>query len=211
MMQSKNTGLDKATEAAKATAAKLAVPDIHGDFNDVYVKTDLDEVCRQLGEAVEVEKEAQSPVSISGGLPGSDTAFADLFVEQHANKIRSASGNCYVWDTKRWKGGDKALVQELGKQTAKSILSTASTQQLSEAAQAMAKWGVRSLSKRAIKDGVELALSDDKIRAEVMDFDVDPLRLNCENGTIDLRTGELRGALSFLLDGIGRGSAQRTS
>jgi phage/plasmid primase-like uncharacterized protein/transposase-like protein len=49
---SDNTGVIRATEAASATGARLAVPELDGgkcDFNDVAVAAGLDEVRRQLG------------------------------------------------------------------------------------------------------------------------------------------------------------------
>ena len=39
---------------------------------------------------------------------------------------------------------------------------------------------------------LSLAQSDPEITAKLSDFDVDPMLLNCENGTIDLQTGQLR-------------------
>ena len=43
----KNAGVEKATEAARAIGARLAVPDERGDFNDLWQHTDDDEARRQ--------------------------------------------------------------------------------------------------------------------------------------------------------------------
>lgn len=53
------------------------------------------------------------------------------------------------------------------------------------------RWAKRSQSARAIRDLITLAETEPDITARLTDFDADPWLLNCENGTIDLRTGKL--------------------
>jgi len=53
-------------------------------------------------------------------------------------------------------------------------------------------WAKRSQSRRSIEAMIALARSEPGILAQLTDFDSDPMLLNVENGTIDLRTGTRR-------------------
>lgn len=59
-------------------------------------------------------------------------------------------------------------------------------------AAALASWAKASQSRGKIEAAVKLAESEPSVSATSEDFDADPWLLNCANGTIDLRTGELR-------------------
>ena len=60
------------------------------------------------------------------------------------------------------------------------------------AAKAAHAWAVRSQSAKALAAMVSLAKTAPEIRISHEALDVDPLLLNCPNGTVDLRTGKLR-------------------
>lgn len=59
-------------------------------------------------------------------------------------------------------------------------------------ASALLKWALQSQSKPRLDAMVALAMSEPEIAAHVEQFDADPMLFNVANGTIDLRTGELR-------------------
>lgn len=59
-------------------------------------------------------------------------------------------------------------------------------------AKAVLAWAKTSQSRGKIEAMPALARSDLRIAAEISDLDRDPYLLNAPNGTIDLRTGELR-------------------
>ena len=61
-----------------------------------------------------------------------------------------------------------------------------------EARKAAVRWAMRSESKERIKAMVELTKSEPGIPITPEDLDCDSWLLNLENGTLDLRTGELR-------------------
>ncbi|MPZ99704.1 MAG: hypothetical protein GEU80_10280 [Dehalococcoidia bacterium] len=54
------------------------------------------------------------------------------------------------------------------------------------------KWAMTSEGERRLKAAVELAKSEPGISVEPGGLDADPWLLNCRNGTVDLRTAELR-------------------
>ena len=51
---------------------------------------------------------------------------------------------------------------------------------------------IESLDSGRLNSMARLAQSDPKVVVSVSDLDTDPYLLNCANGTVDLRTGELR-------------------
>ena len=186
----KNIGVEEAVEAAQAIGANLAIPDERGDFNDLWQHTDDDEVRRQLDAADEVEPEQADQAS--GEITPSDVAFSDLFIEQHSEHVRYCEQGWLIWDGARWSHDDHGQVQEMGKQTARSILDLSKNEPDVERASKLARWGARVLQKARIDAGTSLACSNPKIRVKISELDADPLLLNVLNGTIDLRTGELR-------------------
>jgi putative DNA primase/helicase len=83
-------------------------------------------------------------------------------------------------------------VLEKAKATAVSITeeAKAATKSSHPRAEEIGKWAKRSQAKERIKALVELARSALPISPD--DLDKDGWVLNCQNGTLDLRTGKLR-------------------
>ena len=184
-----NVGVEKATEAAQAIVAKLAVPDDRGDFNDLYVEYDKREVRRQLKKAVEVDAPSDDP---SPTIVPSDVAFGDLFVAQHSKDVKFCEEGWEVWDDTRWKNDSLGEIQERGKDTARSIFDLAKNAESLDDQSKFGKWGVSALNKARIDSGIGLASSNRKVRLTMADFDRDPMLFNVANGTFDLRTEKLR-------------------
>ncbi|MFN0150823.1 MAG: phage/plasmid primase, P4 family [bacterium] len=122
-----------------------------------------------------------------------DTGNAARFGTQHGASIRFVRdlGGWLIWDGTRWRRDDKCEVQELGKATARSLYVEASRAS-KDAADEIAKHAKKSMSHAGIRAMLALAESLDGIARLPEDFDCDPHAFNVKNGTIDLRTGELR-------------------
>jgi P4 family phage/plasmid primase-like protien len=103
---------------------------------------------------------------------------------------------CYPWeswiiyDGKRWKPDTSGEIQRLGKEITKVILREAAAAPDDDTRKALAKHALATQSATRIRDMLALAKSDVPVQPE--DFDQDPYLLNVTNGTLDLRTGELR-------------------
>ena len=97
-----------------------------------------------------------------------------------------------VWTGKRWEIDERGQAVFHAKATVRSIYADA--QAISDEAERKAhiKRALASESARRIKAMLELAQSEIGIPVTPDELDADPWLLNCENGTIDLRTGELR-------------------
>jgi putative DNA primase/helicase len=138
-----------------------------------------------------------------------DVANAARFTMQHRELIRySHERGAYLVHTgKLWKWDKSGLAVGLAKQTALSIYSEAP--EAIEAArkaraagdeQAEARYAARAgaLAKHAAASqkreriSAMLALAQPDIAIQLDQLDADPWLLNVQNGTVDLRTGELR-------------------
>ena len=96
-----------------------------------------------------------------------------------------------VYDGKRWITDAVAEVYQCAKDVVRSIVSEADELEDDER-QKLMRHALASESASRIRGMVELAQSEPPIAAKLEDFDRDPMLFNCLNGTLDLRTGELR-------------------
>jgi putative DNA primase/helicase len=126
-------------------------------------------------------------------LPYSDYTNALAFVREHGQDLHY----CYpwkswlVWTGRCWERDTSGAVMRLAKLTVKRL--ARQVENLDEdAANALMAHIKASLSTAKLKALVECAQSEEGIPVQPADLDTDPWLLNCANGTLDLRTGELR-------------------
>jgi len=98
----------------------------------------------------------------------------------------------FLWRNGRWESDDNGEVQEMAKATAISIELEALEEPNPTRQKRMLKWAETSESGSHVDAMVRLAKTEPGIPLKEDDFDKNPWLLNCRNGTIDLRTGELR-------------------
>jgi putative DNA primase/helicase len=98
----------------------------------------------------------------------------------------------YVWDGKKWAEDlGNVEVNRLAKDVAKSIFAEADAYD-EEKAKSVRRWAWMSCGKSRLDAMREMAVSEGTIAKSAGIFDQDPHLFNCQNGVIDLRTGELR-------------------
>jgi putative DNA primase/helicase len=117
-----------------------------------------------------------------------DIGNARRFVAEHSSEFRYVSTlhpPWQIWDGRRWTGDTRQLHLEAAKATADRMLQDATAAEERKAAQE-----ARRLQR--LRAMLDLAQSDPVIARQANEFDSDPWLLNVGNGTIDLRTGELR-------------------
>ena len=122
-----------------------------------------------------------------------DSSNAERFAEQHCDTVRfwHKRDVWLVWTGSHWQEDGAARVVELAKQTARSIYHEAASMS-EDAAAKMGQWAERTLNCDKILDMLKLAKSDPRIAVTTDKLDSNQYLLNFENGTVDLRTGELR-------------------
>ncbi len=149
-----------------------------------------------------VEGSAPSPIveylleqeDVSEGTPLKEYARTDLGnAERLADRLRGKALWCHpwkcwmVWDGKRWLRDERAGEQIY--QTAFQILKAAA---LRAQTKESLSWELKSQDRKNITNMIELSKQCGDMAALPQEFDRDDWLLNVPNGTIDLRTGELR-------------------
>jgi putative DNA primase/helicase len=131
-------------------------------------------------------------------LPLTDTGNAERLAARYGADLRCVfsdrGGRWYVWTAEegRWRADDTGAIRRYAKATVRTMYREAADIPVEAARKALATHALRSESKHAITAMIELAQSEPHIAVRETDFDRDPWLLNVKNGTVDLRTGELR-------------------
>lgn len=158
---------------------------IQGSFNDVpYLK--LAEVEALLNAARKLDQTPR-PYALT------DMGNGERLAARHSDYLKfvEAWGWC-AWTGARWERGATGAAVRLAKDTVRSIYAEAEHGADEEERAAIAKWAMRSESEARLTAMLDLAKRESEMEAHPDNFDGDPLLLNCANGTLDLRTGELR-------------------
>jgi len=123
-----------------------------------------------------------------------DAGNAERLADRHGANLRYCYpwGSWLVYDGTRWHGDDRGAVVRLAKDTARSIFEEAKEAPDDETAKRLGKWASSSLSESKLRAMISLAQSEPGIPVLPEEMDASPDLLNVLNGTIDLRTGELR-------------------
>lgn len=122
-----------------------------------------------------------------------DTGNARRLVELHGEDIRHVVGlGWHVWDGKRWAHDDHRRIDLLARDVAQSFIRDSERLIGDPQGIRLARHGHRSASRGRIDAAVALARSEPDLSVGAADLDRDPMLLNVDNGTLDLRTGRLR-------------------
>lgn len=123
-----------------------------------------------------------------------DTANAQRFQNVTGGWVRFVPiwNRWLMWDGKRWRSDDLEEVYTFASDAVCSIYREASMLEDEKERKRLASWATRSESATAIKNMLFLAARRTGITLRPEDLDKNGWLLNCENGTIDLRTGKLR-------------------
>jgi putative DNA primase/helicase len=140
-----------------------------------------------VGVGGEVENEEAPPIHRT------DLGNARRLIAKHGPNLRYVSSwkKWLYWDGKRWREDSEGQVYRLAKRVVHAIrreVIAADDKQ----AEAILRWSIASESRSRLDSMIALAWSEEGIPIEAGQLDTDPMLLNVKNGTIDLRTGELR-------------------
>lgn len=118
----------------------------------------------------------------------------ERFIDQHKDRLRYVAtwGKWLVWDGKRWVLDETLEVERLAQQTAKSIYLEAGRATETEVSKALGAWANKCQSREKVASMIHMAHSDLQLVVHHDQLDANPWLLNCENGTVNLKTGELR-------------------
>ncbi len=131
----------------------------------------------------------------SGAFAFTDLGNAERFINQHLTDIRynPIIKSWLIWDGKRWREDAASRIYNLARKTIRSIPKEADAYPDGDPRRAeVLKWAAKSESKERIKALVELAQHDPAIIIEPSELDQNQWLLNCLNGTLNLKTGEIQ-------------------
>jgi P4 family phage/plasmid primase-like protien len=123
-----------------------------------------------------------------------DTGAALRFVEQWKGQVfHCRERKCwFLYDGCRWRRDTTGAVEQLATKTAMSIFAEIATVNDANKRKALFAFANRTASRFGIVAMLKLAESNRELARTTDHFDRDPWLLNVVNGTIDLRTGQLR-------------------
>jgi P4 family phage/plasmid primase-like protien len=128
----------------------------------------------------------------AGGFNRTDLGNAERFIAHHGENVRYcyAWSRWLVWTGTRWERDESGRIHRLAKETVRGIYQEAAGAEDEDRRKALAKHAARSEAEAKIRAMLELAKSEVPVSPD--ELDPAPWLLNAPNGTINLRTGELR-------------------
>ncbi len=128
-------------------------------------------------------------------LRHTDLGNAKRLVDRWGDRIRyfAAKGKWLVWDDTRWQPDETGGVMRAAKETILNLYTKAKDKALdADSRKELVRWAIASETRSRLESMVSLARTEKKIIARAEDLDRDGWLLNCNNCTIDLRTGKAR-------------------
>ncbi len=127
------------------------------------------------------------------GWPCTDLGNAERMAARYSPVLRYCQPwkKWLVWTGQKWEPDCLGKVNAMAKQTVRKILEEAAGISDKEERKRIAAWSFRCESASRIEAMIKLAWSERRVPILPADLDPDHWLLNCENGTIDLRTGQL--------------------
>jgi putative DNA primase/helicase len=123
-----------------------------------------------------------------------DLGNAIRFAKMHGADVRYCDPwrKWMVWDGQRWTVDETQDIQRRAQMVRRQFYKEALEEPHSKQREALAAWAIQCESARRLASMVSLAQSQEGLPVLPGQLDADPMLLNCPNGTLSLRTGELR-------------------
>jgi putative DNA primase/helicase len=128
--------------------------------------------------------------------PGTDLGNAERFVRRYGRDVRYwvERGEFLIWNGRCWQLDETGQAERWAKNTVRQILPESYYLQDSKAREARAKWAIQSEKASSIEALLRLVKTEAAIPVQAAQLDADLMLFNVLNGTIDLRTGQIREA-----------------
>jgi putative DNA primase/helicase len=122
-----------------------------------------------------------------------DTGNAKRLVRLYGESLRyfTAWHRWFAWDGRRWCRDERGHIEQYAKSAAETLWDEAKREPDDEKRKAAFKWALDCQNRGRIESMIALARSEPGIPVVADELDRDPFKFNVQNGTIDLRTGEL--------------------
>ena len=126
-------------------------------------------------------------------IPYTEYGNAERLIADHRDDLIHVDGiGWLVWNGTRWKRDQDGEMMRRAKATVRRMREVAARIVDEKARDALWEWARKSETRSKLENTIALAASEQEVVRQVDDLDADPMLLNALNGTVDLRTGELR-------------------
>jgi putative DNA primase/helicase len=158
--------------------------------------TDADAVLASLADqqsSADANRNGAGAVHSPAPKPLTDFGNAERLVAAHGTEIRYVMGIGWLtWGGRRWAPDRTGELQRLAKHTARAIYHEAAACEDDDERKRILAWARASESEARLRAMVNLAATEQEVIATADQIDANPWLLTVLNGTIDLRTGQLR-------------------
>ena len=181
-------------QVAELRVVQLPGLALKGDVADWRKAGGTREQLEALVQAASIWKPPTAPVTdFSEGEHLTDLGNTKRLVSQHGKNIRFCHpmGTWFVWDGRRFCRDETAAIYRCAEATVANIYAEASEATDSEERKQISRHAVRSESRDRLNAMVSLATFQPGVPILVDEIDGNRWLLNAQNGTVDLRTGEL--------------------
>lgn len=163
-----------------------ACTDIYMPRPEAGARVDVSAITSPPKPALDPETDSSSISTLM-----TDVGNAARLVHRYRDRIRFCygPGRWLIWDGKRWKPDERGRIVKLCKATALAIFDEAK-QAEGDRQQELVRWAMASQKRDRLTAMAALAQPEVAVGPDLLD--ADPWAFNVLNGTIDLRTGELR-------------------
>ena len=137
-----------------------------------------------MSKKKQIKKSQPRPLSCT------DTGNMERFIRDHRHVIKSGATDSGTSGRRRWKPSPKDAAFNLALKTVENI---GLEQQVIDASEAeeLRRWHKTSQSEAKMNAMLKMAAQHEAISVSAGAFDSDRMLLNCANGLVDLRTGDL--------------------
>lgn len=138
--------------------------------------------------------EADNGKNLQGvaAFPLTDIGNAERLITRYGHNLRwnTMTESWYCWDGRRWRKDDSLQAEQWAKDTVRAIPAVEGP--VAENGDDLQAYARKCEGRDRLTSMLSLAKSEPGIPIQLTQFDPDPYLFNCNNGTLDLRTGELK-------------------
>ena len=122
-----------------------------------------------------------------------DVGNMERFIAHHQNKLRYVPErkSWVVWDGGKWSHHKEAEVFQMALDTTRSIYDEAKICEIDEGRKKLTNWAYSSSSNHRINTMLTMSQRHKSLVTSINEFDRDKTKINCLNGIVDLKTGEI--------------------
>ncbi len=127
-------------------------------------------------------------------FPCTDLGNAERLAARFGDRLRYCPPRkkWLIWNGQRWEWDETGSVMGLARNVVRSIYREAESADSADTAKTLASWAGKSESADRLSAMVKLAQTEQGIPVMPDALDANPWLFNCQNGTLDLRTGTLQ-------------------